>query len=142
MINYTNQDEFFLVFTEGDYWTSHLLKRGFEHVYVVFCDGFNWIMMSPMSNRLDVRVVSLGADAFYPRLIKKAHPRHTVLGVKVADNSRGYVFRKFGFISCVSVIKYMLGVRGFAFTPYQLFREIIKLKNKVNSCIVDANLIY
>lgn len=112
--------EYFLIFTVGDQWIAKFLKKGFGHMKVVMRDQYNWVEFDPRIWGLNTTVLPYAASNMdCLKLYKDA----TCI-MKVETNQKcSWFFRPF-FGSCVSLIKYVMGIKAFAFTPYQLFKEL------------------
>ncbi|MEZ5933321.1 MAG: hypothetical protein R3F54_15490 [Alphaproteobacteria bacterium] len=97
----------------------HWLKQGFKHCFVAQRVGGGWIICDSLKNQIELSQIDLPPDfslsAFYRDM------GHTVLA------GQGHSIRQSTmitpeFLTCVSVVKRIIGVRSFwTFTPWQLF---------------------
>lgn len=110
----------------GQYKFKWLFKEGFQHVYALERQKIGWLCLDPScSNIFNVILPALPEAEVVDSLIK-FNPDVTVLGLKVRPNDIN-IYPKPGIISCVSVIKYLLGFHSwFTLTPYQLYIRLKK----------------
>lgn len=111
-------------FSDGDHpglW-RHLTRPGFRHVEAAayFADQDRWVFVLPARLRLGVFVLRPEeAEGLYSMLWTRAA---AVLRVE-GSNDRWAMPIGAG---CVGTVKALLGVRSRAFSPYQLFRHLLR----------------
>jgi len=64
-------------------------------------------------------------------LIKSLNkPGYTVLKLIVEEGTTDFYQMGLKLFTCVSIIKYILGIKCFAITPYQLYKRLLKMEGK------------
>ena len=112
----------YLIFTEvkRQRWWDRLLKPGFNHVYAMRWDGFNWLIVNPRSDFLSVEVSTICDHNLRDLAIGEATATVGVLCEIPKGRLRSRFFA--GPVTCVEVVKSLLGIRAwFLFTPWQLY---------------------
>lgn len=124
--------EYWVVFTRGTHWVNKVLKKNFSHCYVVTRDQYNWIVINPTRLYLDVQIKPVPLDVDLAKLIRKPHD--TVLKIEIYERASEVNFKSIGLINCVTHVKYILGLRVRAITPFRLYKKLLGLsqvdKNK------------
>jgi len=134
----------YLVFRSGNHCLSKYLKEGFGHVGVLQSDNFNWIYIDPQNMYLNCTILDFCKTDNVPKVMKNLG--YTVLKVETKDLTKykkeRAKFFKLG-LHCVTVVKYITGIRGIVWTPYQLFRKLMKMKKKgrYNSDVINVTYI-
>lgn len=136
-----------LVFIKTNTFFARLmLKRDCSHVYILFRfqDG-SITIINPAKYRAHVWqfLVKDDKNNLYKDFDIKGfyEAKHRRIGtfkvfgclkVEPKSNFKKVTFMSFGSLSCVTVIKYALGMnKPFIFTPYQLYRYLKKRENKL-----------
>lgn len=132
-------DRLWLVFfteAEGAPWWARFLAPGYRHVIACawFAEQQRWIYFNP--SRRGTVILLYREDEFPARLTQLMNSSSLVLRV-VASQSR--TATPFGWW-CTGAVKALLGVRGFAVTPFGLARWLQheRRKNRVTPCVADA----
>jgi hypothetical protein len=118
---------FWLVFRSGEHWFCKFLKKDFGHVYVLFHDKYNWVGINPRSYRLECKVLNFKPSDDIGRQM------HNKFGYKVikvttrVNCNRTINMQMFYSLTCVSMVKYITGIRLFAWTPWQLYKRLRKM---------------
>ncbi len=115
--------QWYLIFTPAKTrrWWDRWLKPGFNHVYAMRWDGFNWLIVNPRSDYLQVENSAVCDHTLRDVAIGKAT---AVMGV-LCEVPEGTLRSRFfaGPVTCVEVLKSLLGIRAFfVFTPWQLYK--------------------
>ena len=118
-------EEWYVCFKDAEvkHWIQRVLKPGFEHCYAFKTSpgGQFYIVLNPAYSHLDVDLLNINEENF-------AKLTNNCKFVKVivkydAKLKRGSICH----FNCVEVVKALIGVKGFfVFTPYQLYKRIIK----------------
>jgi hypothetical protein len=117
--------EIHLVFMDTHFKGDEWLKDGFKHVYAIERQALGWICSDPSKSDLHSYILPAHYESEVIEQFKINNPSFTVLSLKVKPHYNS-VFPRFGLISCVSLMQYILGVYWpFVFTPYQLYTKII-----------------
>jgi hypothetical protein len=102
-------------------WWHIFTRPGWRHVFAIGYSNGQWIILDPMSHRLDV--VAMNGDQL----------DDVIAGIKLMggrflrmQSKRIHYFRAWEPLYCVSVVKHLLGINGFAWTPEQLYRLMKK----------------
>ncbi len=121
-------EEYWLVFKVAEHWIHNFLKKDFSHVYVVTKDQFNWIRLNPLNEQLEVRLMPYNKSHDIGRQIYN-ESGHRVIKIRTKiDPDKKNSLKLFHILSCVSITKYITGIRMRCFTPYQLFKKLRKMK--------------
>lgn len=138
MTNDIHTKKVFVVFKESeDYRISpkKFLRHGFGHVFVVMTDNEevhgnthkNCIQVDPLFSNMN----------FYTFLVSEKDlikafdiPGYTALELVIEVMEPEFNLMGFKLFTCVSIIKYILGIKCFAITPYQLFKRLLKMQGK------------
>ena len=123
-----NRQEFWIIFTKGNAWYTKLLKRGFGHMIVVTRDQYNWIILDPQHLMLKITIPAAPVDKDLPRAIAYEHDR--IIKLSFCNRATHPSFGMFGLRTCVTMVKYMLGLRVWALTPYALFRKLLRFNQR------------
>ena len=101
----------------GNHPWDPILKTGFKHCFCSVASGEYWILIDSRMGLPHVEVVS-----------------HSAYDLKQFYEDQGYTVvaiergrpTKLPFIhsNCVGMVKSVLGIKTFAFTPYQLYRSL------------------
>jgi hypothetical protein len=127
--NYSVTYDVWLVFKQGEgYWLQKFLKKGFGHVLMVSKDEYNWIFHDPHRLRLTHGIAPYKVTEPVPRLLR--NEGYTVLKITFFDRSTKNSIRHSRLNNCVSFIKYALGIRIRAITPYSLYRKLLRLSER------------
>jgi hypothetical protein len=126
---YSDVKEFWIGFRSGKYSICRCFKTGFQHTYVLTKSGDNWVELNPRNHALEVFVLPFPIGSNVPELLVRDHG-HRFLYVKVKQKRRSNPsYNIFRTIQCVNVVKYMLGIKLFCFTPYQLYKRLLRLED-------------
>jgi hypothetical protein len=142
MINYTQKQTYWVVFSDGDHWTRWFCKKNWGHVHLIYKDEHNWIEINPRANKLVCEIMPYSAEQDVPKLVMRSDPNCHVLKVTMATPLEGRVWRRLGIMSCVAIVKYALGIKSLSFTPHQLFKTLFKLKKKHRQGVEEINLLW
>ena len=117
--------EYYLIFTKTklEHWVFKLLDPVFQHVcaWQKSEGGCFWTVIDPI--RSHTSVFNLTVDD-YPHPRCYYGPDAVILPVRVTIHDDNIV-QGFGFFTCVTVIKSLLGLRNFRImTPFQLYKYI------------------
>ena len=141
--NYSLRHEVFLIFKHGEgYWLQKFLRKGFGHVLMLTKDQYNWIALDPHRLKLCVVIPPYPATDDVPRMLVK--DGYTVLKIVFFERSTMKRIRHSRLNNCVSFIKYALGIRVRAITPYGLFKRLLRLteNERFRNGIRDVTIIY
>jgi len=99
-------------------------SKGFRHCSAIWWDGFNWISMDHIACNIEVGIMPYGKKDDVVQILKDEG--FIVQKVKQSDNER-FIFR--GWMTCVTVVKHLLGIRAaWVVTPKQLFNYLERRK--------------
>lgn len=109
-----SSEVYYICFTEAERpkWYMKLLKKGFSHCFAIQPHKGKWAKYEYGHGfaRVDL-------------LDNLDHIKNSCIIVKHVREGKG---RYFGFMSCVSWIKWSCGIKGFSLTPYQLYKRLSK----------------
>lgn len=120
--------QYYIVFMNSDHLPCKILKKGFQHCYLLFYDGENWGHLDYKSHMIDFKIYRDIPPSFdLPRwIISKG--MHVVKLKNIHYKQRPMPLAVF---TCVEAIKRHLGIRShFVRTPYQLYKYIRKKNSK------------
>lgn len=98
------------------------LKPGFGHVLVLFYDppGDAWCVINPVYGAIQAQAIS--APPLTLQWLLAEYPGTTWASVRRDRYACPRIIR--GPLTCVSVVKAVLGIGGWSWTPYQLYRQL------------------
>lgn len=117
--------EYYVIFTQGIGWLSHVLQPGFSHMRIITRDDYNWILLNPTLGFLEVVILATPIDQFPKELIESGD---TVLRIVFAKRDPLKQFKRFGLLNCLTLVKYMLGINIYSVTPWQFFKKLVNFK--------------
>jgi len=119
-----NEIDWLVVFVDSgrfnmwDIFTS----KGYRHCFAIRWDGYNWVMIDPMGSWLEVQVLPYGPEDNVAEMMRDRGYR---VGYVRKSRRDRFIFR--GFMTCVSTVKHLLGIRAaWVITPKQLHNYIIR----------------
>lgn len=106
------------------FWWMNFLKKGFYHCLVAMGNGYEWVLIDPLSHYTDIFVLKnvnikgyLRSKGY--RLIQITPDIPTNLSLQIMP------------YTCVETVKRFIGIKKrFIFTPYQLFCYLLRKKGK------------
>lgn len=128
MTTYYNENTrvYYVVFKQGKKLISYLLRRNFSHIYVITRDSYNWIILDPHRLQMQILIPAVSIDADLPTLMTGIDD--SVLRVEIYDRDTLKTFGFFGLLNCVTIVKYILGLRLYCLTPFSLYRRLLNFK--------------
>ena len=93
-------------------------------------DEFNWLLLDPQNEWLGWTILPYKITDNVPKIFS-SHVNQTVLRVKtrlpIKEKMRWNLLR---VGSCVNIVLYMTGIKASIWTPYQLFKRLMRLQKK------------
>lgn len=131
--------EVYVVFCHREHWFNKFLKPGFCHIYMLRRDEYNWMVMDPHCRLLTFAIPDIDINVDLPYLIKtsdrdllyggKVKHRQTVIRVELEYNPTQKPFLSiWPQLNCVGIAMYGLGISEPYFTPYQLYKFLLRQK--------------
>lgn len=118
--------DYYVVFTQGVSGIyPKILKRNFSHIYIITKDQFNWILLNPTRLYLQPVILPCSIDELPFNQVCKYDD--TVLHVRFGKRDDTQLYGKFGMLNCVTLAKYMLGLRVNCLTPFSLYKRLLNL---------------
>ena len=118
--------DYFIAFGHSDvrhFWDV-FTQKGFRHCCAFKFDGFNWILVDPLGQCLDINIMPYTSEDDVPYIFRQAG--WTVIRYKKTIKPQ-FIFR--GVLTCVTVCKQLLGIKAcWVVTPWQL-HNYIKRRN-------------
>lgn len=123
-----NLKTYYLIFTDTPTWRRHFLKEHFGHVYAITHDKYNWICINPchLFMQIDIMPYILGEMAWK----KVALRTDTIVRIDLCERDNTVKFGGLGFRNCVTICKYLLGLRSRSITPLQLYSHLLSMTEK------------
>lgn len=119
-------DGWYIAFVNGrgqNFWDV-VTTEEFRHCYAFTWDGYNWIVVDPLGQSLEIEVLPFGDEVDFPAKIVEDGQK-LVYFSKHEDNR--FIFR--GLMTCVSTMKHLLGIRAWwVVTPKQLYNYLRSMK--------------
>lgn len=111
--------------SSGFYFWHLFTRKNFHHVYLITKANGGCMVMSPTPYSCEIDIYPDTVDSFIQAL--PADVTAIVPYVAYSGNLKSY--RPRGIINCVTLTKYFLGVGGFSFTPYGLYKKLMRLSD-------------
>lgn len=115
--------EVFVVFSgQTDLSFLKYLKPGFRHCFAVIRDGARWLIVDPMSHRLEVSAAQVDSGFDLPGWLSQRGYRVVPAPARLF---RHRVAAPLPF-TCVEAMKRLIGLHDWrVFTPWQLYRRLM-----------------
>jgi len=122
----TIKADYYFAFGNSDF--PHLwdifTRQGFRHCCAFKWDGFNWLLVDPLGQGLDITILNYTSEDDVPSIFRQAG--WTVIRAKTINDK--FIFR--GLMTCVTVCKQLVGIKAcWVVTPWQLYNYIKKEKH-------------
>ncbi len=142
----------FVIFNNTNHkWLRKILRKGFQHTYILHWNGYCWLLIDKNFTGLDIKVLDRwnGQDiAFNTDIVKllcEEEPQITVLSVSQEDIRQSYcvgeeTYSRFiyslsaaipKFNHCLTTVINFLGLMDVTgiYTPYSLYKHLIEEPN-------------
>ncbi len=128
--------EFWLVFNKEKHWTSNFLEPGFMHVSIITKSRGNFIFLNPIKNEFEIIILS---DVNEKEFVERIKKNHKMLYVKT-KKQKSFQFMTPQLPTCVSLVKYIMGIKLNCLTPYKLYSKLLSMKytNTLSENILDV----
>jgi hypothetical protein len=117
---------YYIVFTPAENWLKRFLHPQMGHMFVAIIKNAEVIEVDGEFRRLDVRVSKCTAEFL------EQHCRNNNVNVIKVTMKEDYKPSYFWGImlsnKCIQLVYYFTGLRFWCFTPYQLYKKLIKLR--------------
>jgi len=135
-IGTSSEQVWYLVFCDDDEeiprWWNRFLKKGFRHAYCFAQNGLCVTVIEPLYHTVQVENYFPEDDPHGVLLAEfcacawsETYPH--VLECQINVDERGSIRSIFNaFPTCVSLLKTVVGIKGFAITPYQLYKLALR----------------
>lgn len=121
-----NEHTYYLIFRQGKFKLAKFLQKHYGHIDILFRDEFNWMAVTASYNRLIVKIMPWASSVDLPKHLSE-HPALKVVQVEINDGAeKFFTHLPIHWVNCVSVTKYLLGIRNWSWTPYQLYKWLFK----------------
>lgn len=122
--------EFWIGFKDASYFVRHFLKEGFQHAYVLAKSGDKWVELNPRNHAFEFFVLPYEGDVDVPGLMVADHKHkflHVIMEQKMKKQLDLNIFKT---LHCVNVVKYIMGIKLMAYTPWQLYKRLTRMSDK------------
>lgn len=125
--------EFYVLFEEGETWWRWLTKAEFGHISVIACVDSRLIKVYPGNDMLGMQYVGTCPPlaenrGAYEKRIFKLSPDATILYVKTDVNPRFTFCPPLKFITCTTIVKYLMGIKCWSITPWGFYKYLTNPK--------------
>jgi len=130
--------KYWVIFRSSSLWHQAYCKPGFGHCFLITKDDFNWTLIDPGTDRLNVKILDCPASFDLPSgiILESEKEGQPIKVVEVDINEdRGYklyfhsIF-SLPFLNCVNMVKYVLGSPLKGLTPYKLWKGLFECERK------------
>ena len=133
----TLKADYYFAFGNSDF--PHLwdifTRKGFRHCCAFKWDGFNWLLVDPLGQGLDITILNYTSEDDVPSIFRQAG--WTVIRAKTINDK--FIFR--GLMTCVTVCKQLVGIKAcWVVTPWQFYNYIKKEKHTNPITLPQFNL--
>ena len=119
-------------FKSASFFIKRFMKKDFSHMYVLTRDEHSWIYVDPCNEALGITILPYERNKNVPFYLKKEYGDRLIkVQFKIKDRNRPNL-NPFLMINCVNIVKYMMGISVFVFTPYGLYKYFTKMQK--NNC--------
>lgn len=121
---------FYVGFSSSTYKHKWLFKKGYEHCYLLMCDDTYWYEINPLMMGLHMKRVAKQPSNYTSFWMEK-NSDDKLLEVEIRIDKPKH---KIPFIgTCASLVSYITGLNFTCFTPYGLYKNIMKGKGNIIS---------
>lgn len=116
---------YYLIFTDTPTWRQYFLKDHFGHVYALTHDKYNWLYLNPRHLFMAVEILPCSiSDEPWRKLAARTD---SVVRIELYQRDNFVKFGAFGLRNCVTICKYLLGLRSRSLTPYGLYSHLLSM---------------
>ena len=133
----SNFKKSWIVFCDSQDIKNRFMKPNFRHVFLLTKDEFNWYMIDPDYRFLNIKILPYRADYNLPG--KFLINNNKVICILHKKYTNKHLLNPIRLFTCVEIIKYVLGIQLFCFTPYGLYRKLMKLNVNSSKTIKHVN---
>ncbi len=119
---------YWIVFKEGQAWWSFILKKGWEHCFILTQENGSWLVLDPTRRKLSAEILYYSQEYNFSHLLRTL-PSTNILQITMHHPKAECIVHSINFFTCVTIVKYFLGLRLFCITPWQLWKRLHKLRN-------------
>jgi hypothetical protein len=121
--------QYYIVFRDTPHkLLKRILKKGFQHCFVLVNDGYGWFRLDPRNDFLKPDLLPYAADED----VTKIFPDFTKIQYIVDHKDSQLLHIVPSLLNCVTITKYIIGLRGvrsfFIWTPWQLYKYVKNVK--------------
>lgn len=134
------EDVSYIIFRDGKHFFQRFIKEGFGHVSVLKRDKYNWYRIEPYNDRISFEILPFSAESEKP--LEHYLGQDDVKIIKVireVAKRKVYSISFFHFMNCVSVCKYIIGIKNRCITPYALYNWFLSSYGKQG--IIEVELL-
>lgn len=105
---------------------ARILKKGFQHCFVCVLSDGHWIRINLLGALPEIQV---DAQSDYDLVDYFRKMGYTVVETKQRGNRMSKINPFFGTLmvaNCVGLVKTVLGIHNYGWTPYSLYKELTK----------------
>lgn len=134
--------DYFLIFQPTDRWYKFLFNKKHAHVCALIKDEYNWIYVEPTLLRLNVTIPGYDVEKNLPQDLIDTRDID-ILKITVSEDHLTPNKMPLCLLTCVTMVKYFMGLKMFVFTPHGLFKKLATLSlRKREKCGITSITIY
>jgi hypothetical protein len=120
---------YWLIFSKGKSSFQNKICKNLGHVSVLARDKYNWYILDPRPDRLAVEILPYEISDNVPLKLKRKNQSLKILKVAVnhvTDKEEicwTHIFMPH-FVNCTTIVKYLIGIKIKAYTPYALYKKL------------------
>ena len=118
---------YWVIFCKAPSIIKYFLKKDFGHVCVLTHDKYNWYIMDPAKTKWRINILAYTLEQDVPNILKNQST--AMLRVDLYERDWARQHKYFGITTCVSNAMYAMGIKLWTFTPYGLYKKLLKLSH-------------
>lgn len=119
---------------ENPPWWTFFMKSGFEHCLILIQENEGWLIVDPTRRKLTTLLVDCNPIYNLPHELR-TKTELKIVKLTMTGTNNNFIPTSFTLLSCVTIVKYMLGLQIKCRTPWQLYKKLKELRNDIKGCI-------
>lgn len=119
---------YYVVFRSANYKpVKRLFKDGFSHMFLVGTTTGHWVALDPRNSTMKIELIKKKKEDTIEQLLADEECHCLEVHSKFIDK-KWFSFNPFRMFTCVTLCRYMLGLKLFAITPYGVYKKLKKME--------------